>query len=83
MNRLTAFLFRRVTSARFDARSAQLFLSVAAVMFLVLSVWKLVSLDLPDGQFLLGLLLSLAVTLLLTLAGLVAGTRANAGSRAA
>ena len=83
MNRLTALLLRRVTSAQHDAKFVQLFLSVAAVAFLVASVWKLVSLDLPDAQFLLGLLLGLTVTLLLTLLGLVAGTRADGESRTA
>lgn len=60
-----------LTTERLDAWLGQILCFVAAVVLLVIAVRKLCSLQLAEGQFLIGLLATIACSLLLVVLGLL------------
>ena len=68
---ITRFFGQTISSDAFDRRLGQVVCFIAAVVTLVVSLWKLTRLDLSEAQFFFGMLLSLCVPLLLVIVGLV------------
>ena len=70
--RLIARLARiKISSERFDARVSQVVFFVGALLFFCGTTWALTTLNLSEGQLLIGLLASIACMLLMILIGLV------------
>ena len=68
---MIGLLGHKISSDSFDTKLAQAAFSVAGVLVLALSFWKLTRLDLSEAQLFFGVLLSLCPPLLLMVVGLL------------
>jgi hypothetical protein len=73
MRNAARFLMRPVSTKRFDDRLAQFSCYFSALMVLVLGILKLSGLGLDETRLFFGLLLVLCLTMLLIIAGTLAG----------
>jgi hypothetical protein len=62
---------RKITTDNFDTKLAPMACFAAGILVLVLSFWKLTRLDLSEAQLFFGVLLTLCVSLLSIVVGLL------------
>ena len=75
---VTTMLTRRVSSAKADARVGMAVCFVSACLIPVLSIRRLAALDLTETELILGVLASMSLALLCTVAGLLLESKTKA-----
>jgi len=70
-HQVAEWLTRRITKDSFDRKLGQIVCFIAAIPVFALSMWKLTRLHLGEAEFFLGTLLTIALTLLFIILGVL------------
>lgn len=71
MQRIRQHMGRSLSTGSFDAQCGQITCYIAAILILVLAMWKLTTLQVTEVELFLGLLLTLVLTILCVILGLL------------